>query len=218
MTVHHLVVAFEDADQRGIETTGGVIIGRGGKFIIETKRIQKRPQPRIVVRAKTGVGAERIRNAGQRLAEKRRQHVPVRHVVRHLAQPIHVIAESDQARRPAGEHGKRMAHPRGARHLAESADMRQAGGTIAGLEQRRGLARPVQPGSDLGSFLERPRLWQRRLVVANCCRHRRQARYHAPPGQSLEQSKAGASPQTPRGALPLDPAKGEPLEPFRWLG
>ena len=49
-----------------------------------------------------------------------------------------------------------MAHHAGARHLAEGADMRQARGTIAGLEQRFLLARPFQPLDELARFLERP--------------------------------------------------------------
>ena len=67
------------------------------------------------------------------------------HVVGHLAQPVHVVAERDQPRRQAGEFGERVAHPDRARHLAEGADMRQAGRAVAGLEQRVALAGRGEP-------------------------------------------------------------------------
>ena len=173
---HHLVVALKNPQQRRIEPTSRIILGRRRKLILKPKRIEKRPQPSVIVRPKTVMRSKRIRNARQRLTEIPSQHFTVRHVVRHLAQPIHVVAKCDQTRWSPRQHPKGMAHPRRARHLAKRADMRQPGRPIAGLEQRLALARSVQPGSDLGSFLERPRLRQRALVIANCCRHRRQAR------------------------------------------
>ena len=143
---HHLVVAFQHADQRRIEPAGGVIFGGRGEFVLEAERVQERAQPRVVVRAEALVRAERVGDAGQRLAEVLRQQVAVRHVVRHLAQPVHVVAERDQPRRQAGELGEGVAHPGGARDLAERADMRQAGRAVAGLEQRMALAGSRQAG------------------------------------------------------------------------
>jgi hypothetical protein len=55
------------------------------------------------------------------------------------------------------KHAEGVAHHGGARHLAERADMRQAGRAIAGLEQDR--RRPVAALvalDDLFRFLERP--------------------------------------------------------------
>ena len=57
---------------------------------------------------------------GKPLTEVRGQHLLVRHVVGHLAQPIHVVGERDQPRLDlvVGQHAKGMAHHGGARHLA----------------------------------------------------------------------------------------------------
>ena len=76
------------------------------------------------------MGAERIGHLGQRLAEILRQHLLVRHVVRHLAQAVHVVGERDQPGLDlvVGENAEGVTHHGGARDLAEGADMRQAGG------------------------------------------------------------------------------------------
>ena len=56
-----------------------------------------------------------------------------------------------------------MAHHRGARDLAERADMRQAGRAVAGLEQDRlGKVAVLVALDDLFGFLERPRFAFRR--------------------------------------------------------
>src|SRR5262249_5998988 len=90
-----------------------------------------------------------------------RQHFPVGHVVGHLAQTIHVVGKANQpALAPAlGQHLEGVAHHGRARHLAESADMRQPGGTVAGLENH-GLVGAIlersQPLDDPPRLLERP--------------------------------------------------------------
>ena len=58
--------------------------------------------------------------------------------------------------RVAGQDAEGMAHHAGARDLAERADMRQARGAVAGLEQRLLLAGPFQPFDELARLLERP--------------------------------------------------------------
>ena len=88
----------------------------------------------------------------------RSHHVVVGHVVRHLAQPVHVVGERDQPRLDlvVGEHAEGMAHHGGARDLAERADMRQAGGAVAGLEDHLVLGLRLEPRDDLARLLERP--------------------------------------------------------------
>ena len=49
-----------------------------------------------------------------------------------------------------------VAHHGGARDLAEGADMRQAGGAVAGLENDFVLGIFLQPRHDLARLLERP--------------------------------------------------------------
>ena len=83
----------------------------------------------------------------------------VRHVVRDLAHAVHVVGEAEQPRLDlvAGQHAEGVAHHRGARDLAERADMRQAGRAVAGLEQDRlGKALPFVALDDLPRLLERP--------------------------------------------------------------
>ena len=94
--LEHLVVTLQHADQRGVEASGGVVVGGRSEFILKSKRVQKSAQPGVIVRAETGVGAERIGNAGQRLAKVALQHLLVRDIVRDLAKSVHVVAERQQ--------------------------------------------------------------------------------------------------------------------------
>ncbi len=124
------------------------------------RRRSSRWRRRTRIRSRTGPGSRAAgrccarrschacrtgRARGSAAGRDSRQHLPVRHVVRHLAQPVHVVAERQQARRLAGQHRIGVPHPAGPRHLAERADMRQAGRAIPGLEQRLALAAP--PGA-----------------------------------------------------------------------
>ena len=156
---HHLVVAFEHPDQRGIEPAALVIFCGGCKFVVETKRVKERPQPRVVVCAKTLVRAERVGNARERLAKMRRQQVAVGDVVGHLAQPIHIVGEHQQPgfNRVVGEHLESVADHAGPRHFPESADMRQTRGAIAGLENHFGPRMLLESLQKLPRFFKRPR-------------------------------------------------------------
>ena len=170
-----LVEAGEDPQQRRVEAPGGVILRRGRKFVLEPESVEERPQPGIVVRAEAVVRAERVGNASQRFAQMPRQHLPVRDVVRHLAQPIHIIAEGEQAGWQAGEQAEGVADPRGAGDLAKRADMRQARWTVAGLEQRFPPAAGGQPARNFSSLLERPG-FRDGVTAAQGVRHPREAR------------------------------------------
>ena len=101
---------------------------------------------------------ERVRDRRDRPADMPGQHVLIRDIIRHLAQPIHVIAEGDQARRQTRELREGMTDPACACHFAESADMRQAGRAIAGFKQSRFFAGSGQAGRDLARLLKGPGL------------------------------------------------------------
>ena len=135
--LHDRVETFKHPQQRGVEPARHVAVGRGQELVFETEPVEKSAQTRIVCRAERGIFVrERIRHARERLAQMMRHHVPVRNVVGHLAQAVHIVGERDQPRLDlvVGEHAKGMAHHRGARDLTECPDMRQAGRAIAGLE------------------------------------------------------------------------------------
>ena len=137
---------------------GLVAFGRRQELVVEAEGVEEFAQARIVVMREALMRAERVRHLGQRLAERRGHQLLVRDVVRHLAQAVHVVREGDEAGRDgvAGQHPEGMAHHAGARHLAEGADMRQARGAVAGLEQSLLLARPFEPLDELARLLERP--------------------------------------------------------------
>ena len=84
------------------------------------------------------------------------EHGLVGHVVGHFAQAVHVVREGEQARGQAGEVRERLAHPAGAGDFAERADMRQAGGAVAGFEQSVVLALLFQALGDALCFTEGP--------------------------------------------------------------
>ena len=125
---HHLVEVRQEAKQGLIEFARRVAIGRRHEFVFKTESVEKGAQPRVVVLAERRMRAERVRHFSQRLAEVLRQQVLVRHVVGHLAQPVHVIGERNQPRLDlvVGQDAERVAHHGRARDFAERADERQA--------------------------------------------------------------------------------------------
>ena len=164
----HLVVQREDAQQRRVEPAFAIILRGRGEFVVKAEPVEEALQLGVVMRAETVMRAERIGHPGERPADEALQHLAVGHVVGHLAQPVHVIGEGQQARGQAGQRGEGVPHPGGARHLAERADMRQAGGAVAGLEQCGRFARGGEAGGDLLRLLERPGLRERCGCVAEC--------------------------------------------------
>ena len=133
---HDLLEMRQHFEESFVETARRVAGGRGHELVVEAELIEKGAQPRIVVFAEASVRAERIGHLGERLVEMLRDHLLVGDVVGHLAQAVHVVGESDQARLDlvVGEHAEGVAHHGGARHFAEGADMRQAGRAVAGFE------------------------------------------------------------------------------------
>ena len=160
--VHHLVVDREHLQQRRVEHAGLVALGGGEELVLEAEAVEEAAQARVVVRGKARVlVAERVGHGRQRLADVRRQHVPVGHVVRHLPQAVHIVGEAHEAglALALGQHLEGVAHHGGARHLAEGADVRQAGGSVARLEDQRlvGAALELfQPLDEAARLLERP--------------------------------------------------------------
>ena len=154
----HPGMVFRHAEQGRIKAPGAVVIRRRSEFIFKAESIQKGAQPRVIMVPEAFMRTEGIRNGRDGPPDMPRQHVLIRHIIRHLAQPIHVIAEGDQARRQARELREGMADPACARHFAKGADMRQAGRAIAGFEQRRFLAGSGQAGRDLARLLKGPGL------------------------------------------------------------
>ena len=73
---HDFVEPRQHGHQRRVEAPRRVIIGRGHEFVVEAEGVEERAQPRIVVSAEAAMGAERVRDPGQRLAEVRAPACP----------------------------------------------------------------------------------------------------------------------------------------------
>ena len=155
---HDLVEAGQHLEQGRVELAGAIGVGRGLELVVEAELVEEGAEPGVVMPAERVMRAERVRHLGQRLAEMLRQQLLVRDIVRHLAQAVLIVREGDQPRRDGavGQHLKGVTHHRGARDLAERADMRQTGRAVTGLEHHLLLARFLQPRDELLGFLERP--------------------------------------------------------------
>ncbi len=110
------------------------------------------------MRAEARVGAERVRNLRQGLAEMRRHQLLVGDIVGNLAQAVHIVGKRQKLGldRAARERFESVADHGGARHLAERADMRQAGRPVAGFEQDLFLPGFLDALGQLFCFFERP--------------------------------------------------------------
>ena len=138
---HDGVIPLAGAQQHLIKTAVLVKFGGADELILEPERVQKPAQHGVVVVTEALMLAKRIGHRGQRTLQILAQHLRVRNIVRNLAHPVHVIRKADQARWDVANLLKRAADHRRARDLAKSANMRQAGGTIAGFEQNMTLFR-----------------------------------------------------------------------------
>ena len=160
--VANRVVMLKHLEQRLVEAPAGVAFGGGEELVVEAERVEERTQPRIVVVTEARMIAEGVGDLRERLAEMLSHHLLVGDVARHFAQAVHVVGEADQPRRDLvlGEHAEGVAHHGGAGDLAEGADMRQARGAVASLENdgAGGLRDALQPGQDLARLLEGPGL------------------------------------------------------------
>ena len=157
--VHDLVVMRQNRTQTVIEPARGVTVGRADEFIIEAEAVEEGLQAGIVVRTEGRVRSERVAHRRQRQAEIGLHRLAVGNVVGHLAKTVHIIRETDKPRLRAGHHLESMAHHRCAHHLAEGADMRQAGRAIAGLEQNLAvMVRGFQPFDQVAGLGKGPSL------------------------------------------------------------
>ena len=140
--VHDLVEPAQHVLQRLVEMPALIALGRADELILEAKAVEEAAQLRVVVRGEAVMRAERIGDAAERLAQMLGQHGVIGHIVGHLAQAVHIVAERHQAGgRAAGERFVGLPDPGGALHFLKGADMRQAGGAVTGLEQHAaGLA------------------------------------------------------------------------------
>ena len=169
---HDPVVVPQNVQERRVELAFLVALGRALELVLEAEFVEKGLEPRVVVGAEAVMGAERIRDRGQGLAQMLRQHLMVRHVVGYLAQAVHVVGEGEQPRRHVAQPLERLAHHGRAHDLAEGADMGQAGRAVARLEQDvallgrlaldalQQLARFVE-GPGLGLHGQRPQIGRR---------------------------------------------------------
>ena len=151
---------LEHQPQRIVEPAGRVILRRRGELVIEAIAVEELTQQRVVVRGEAVELFERVGHLGQRLAEMHAQHLLVRHIVRHLAQTVHIVRKGDQPGLLIRQGVEGVADHGGAQHFVERADMRQARRTIARLEQDRCTAR-LAIGiafEELASFLIGPGL------------------------------------------------------------
>ena len=157
--VHDLVVMRQNRTQTVIEPARGVTVGRADEFIIEAEAVEEGLQAGIVVRTEGRVRSERVAHRRQRQAEIGLHRLAVGNIVGHLAKTVHIIRETDKPRLRAGHHLKSMAHHRCAHHLAEGADMRQAGRAIASLEQNLAvMVRGFQPFDQVAGLGKGPGL------------------------------------------------------------
>ena len=132
---HDRVIAFGRQQQRVVELAGFIEFGRADEFVFEPEGVQETAQHGVVVGAEAVVFAEGIGHGGQRFLQMLAQHILVRDIFGHLAHPVHVVGKAEQTRGNVADHLERAADHRRARDFAKGADMRQAGRSIARLEQ-----------------------------------------------------------------------------------
>ncbi len=164
--LHDLGILLRRAHQHLVKGAGSIAFGRAHEGVLEAEPVEEGAQAGIVVRGETvELVGKRVRHARERLAEMGLKHLPIGHIRRHLAHAIHIVGKADQLSRVAasGEYLEGMAHHGRAHDLAESADMRQAGRPIAGLEDHRrthlalaGLFHLFHARLELARKLERP--------------------------------------------------------------
>ena len=162
--LHHRIVMPEHGKKRCVEQAALVALGRALELVLEAEFVEEGAEPRVVVGAEAREGAEGIGHGSERFAEMLRQHLPVRHVVGHFAQAVHVVGEGEEPARQVRKPPEGLAHHRGARDLGEGADVRQARGTVAGLEEHVALGGrlAVEPYQQLSRLLEGPGPGQKR--------------------------------------------------------
>ncbi len=123
--VHDFLVFPTCLDQHVVECAGLIIFGRRREIILKPVGIKEILQTGVVVLGKAFVGAERVTHFGQWKVQILGQFVLHRHVGRHLAEPVHIVRETDQFCGDVGNDLKRAAHHGCARDLTKGAQVRQ---------------------------------------------------------------------------------------------
>ena len=141
------VIAAQDLQQALIKSSRPIAVRRRHEGVVEAKPIEEGAQPRIIVRTEAWIFTKRIAHRGQGLAQIFGQHLLVRHIVRDLAQTVHIVGKSDQLGRQGvvGQSAKGAPNHCGPHHLAKRADMGQARRPIAGLQDHRSVSQDLKP-------------------------------------------------------------------------
>ena len=137
--IHDRLVLLRCAQQHRVKPAGLVAVGCRKELVLEAEFVEEGAETRIHVRAIGRMGAERIGHRGQRLLEEGFQRSGIGHGIGNLPHTVHVIGHADQARGifARRQHLKRMTDHCGTHNFAEGANMRQARGTVASLEDDR---------------------------------------------------------------------------------
>ena len=136
---HDGIIIVHRAFQHLVKLAGFVEFLGGVEFILKAKGIQEAAQHGVVMRAKAVVGAKRIRHRRQRHLQIGLKRLRIGHIGGHFAQPVQIVGETDQLGWDVADRLKGHFDHRGAGHLTKGADMRQAGGAIAGFKQNIAL-------------------------------------------------------------------------------
>ena len=158
---HHVVESLQNPNEGIIESTGTVHLRRAHELVVEAELVEERAEHRVIVFPETCVfRIEGVGGPGQGFAEMACHHLPVRDVLRHLAQAIHVVRIGKEARRDIRQQRESMAHHAGPGDFTEGSDMGQARWSVSGFEQHVALFRgpAAQLPDELACFLERPGL------------------------------------------------------------
>ena len=94
---HDLVILFRRAQQHSVKLAALVELRGRIERVLKAESIEEPAQHSIVVIAKAVMGAKGIGHGRQRLLQMFGEHLLIGHIARHLAHPIHIIREADQA-------------------------------------------------------------------------------------------------------------------------
>ena len=161
---HHRVVALQhpSAAPRRSGPTGSTRSPTGTRS--RSRSASRKARSRALLCApKLSCVAERVGHLRQRLAEMRGAACSLFGTLSGTLRRPSMSSEKAISRvgiRVAGEHPEGVAHHAGAGDLAEGADMRQAGGTVAGLEQRLATCRCASAARRACAPPRKARLWR----------------------------------------------------------
>ena len=170
----YLRVLLEDQFEAFVKAPRGIHLGRAHQFVLDFDRRQESAEQADHMIGKTRAAAEGVGDLRDRDAQVLLSGLAIGHVLRHFAQPVEIVDENDQARRPRRlDQMKRLAHERRPQNFRHRAEMRQARRPEAALEDHRprrliGCDALRQPPS----FLARPQFRGRARFRFSCARHR----------------------------------------------